>query len=150
MNVDRADRVFLDSSLVFFASGQIGYRWAVKVMYMVAARKARFVVGTLFFQEILDRMEYLVEREKGEFLFRESLRLMEEIEETTEADFKKSHELFKKYPQVSPRVLLHAATMSRLGIDRFCATFASGVEHMRELRRVNLMEKVEEVAQFCR
>ena len=47
-------------------------------------------------------------------------------------------------------MLIHTAVMQRIGIDKICSTFASGVEFIKNIRRVNLMEKVGEVAEYCR
>lgn len=136
------ERIFYDSSIAFYCAGCIGYRWAVKVAGVAAANDVDSVADSLLFQEILDRFYLRQEQGTGELVARSFRRIMHRTVPVTVQDFDHSAELFRRYPTLSPRILLRAAVMRREGVRKICSTFASGFEQMEEVERVNLMERV--------
>ncbi len=145
LSVKKSNNIFIDSSIAFYCAANVGYRWAVKVMYLIAAGKIRGITDTFVCQEILERFFSSEEPGKGELLcscFRQIIQVMLPV---TEEDFILSCELRKKYPNVNPRILLRAAVMINNAQQEICSTFASGIENISELERVNLLEKFGEI-----
>ena len=136
------EKFFLDTNLIFYCSGNIGYRWAVKVMEIIAKNKNSAIVDALFFQEILDRFDYLNNKNKGEMIYKNARKLLNNIVEINVKDFDNSYELYKKYSTVTPRLFLRIATMKKTGIKKICSTFSANLESIDEITRINLMEKV--------
>lgn len=138
----KSNNVFIDSSIAFYCAANVGYRWAVKVMYVIAAGKICAITDTFVLQEILEHYYSSEKPGKGELLsdcFRKIIQVMLPV---AEADFILSCELNKKYPNVSPRILLHAAVMINNAQQQICSTFASGTENISELKRVNLLTQI--------
>ena len=142
-------KVFYDSSIIHFCSGQIGYRWAVKVTYTAAANLVESYTDTLMYQDILDFYETKGDHNRGETIFKYTKKIMNNTVPVTVEDFDASYELHKKFMDVSPRVLLRTAVMHRMGITDLAAGFAAGIERIPEIRRVNLMEKVADFERIC-
>lgn len=136
------DRTFIDSSLVFYGSGSIGYRWAVKVMEIVAREDLRIVADTFLFQEVLDRFTGRGDLDRAEILHTVVRDLFTEVVPVRVEDFDRAAELFRSYPSASPRALLRIATMLNSGARDLCATYSAELERIREINRVNLMENI--------
>ena len=145
LSVKKSNNIFIDSSIAFYCAANVGYRWAVKVMYLIAAGKIRGITDTFVCQEILERFFSSEEPGKGELLCRYFRQLIQVMLPVTEEDFILSCELRKKYPKVSPRILLRAAVMINNGQREICTTFASGIENISELERINLLAKIGEI-----
>jgi len=145
LSVKKSNNIFIDSSIAFYCAANVGYRWAVKVMQLIAAGQIGGITDTIVQQEILDHYFASEEPGNGELLgscFRKLIHVMLPV---TEEDFILSCELRKKYPYVSPRILLHAAVMINNGQREICSTFASGIENISEVERVNLLAKIGEI-----
>jgi hypothetical protein len=146
----KVEKIYYDSSIAFYCSGNIGYRWAVKVFHLLATEEVYGVTDTLFFQELLDRFAFSKDMLSGELLFKTTKRLMNEVIPVTKEDFKFSCMLFDKYPGISPRILLRVAVMLNNHLYRLCSTFAAGIETISEIERVNLIERCNLGETICR
>lgn len=107
----------IDSSVVFIATGQIGEAWAVVILEEAAKRDFRGCADVFHLLEIYDRYARLGEAYEGKLLARSFRPLLEEVLPLTEADFLRSAELAKKYPQINPRDLLHTAAAESRKVD---------------------------------
>jgi hypothetical protein len=136
------EKVFYDSSQMFYCSGKIGYRWAVKTIEIAAENLLISHTDTISLQEVLDFFHYIKDYERGEVIFKNVKAVMNHVLPVTVADFERSTELFAKYPKAHPRALLHSAVMKNNHIESICTTFATGYEQIPEVNRVNLMDKV--------
>lgn len=135
------ESLFVDSSIVFYCAGCIGYRWAVKVTTLIARDDSLVCTDTLFFEELLDRFDLTEDRDRGEILFQTARRLVTRVLPVTANDFDTSCTLALKYPDASPRLLLRVAVMLNNGIDRIVATHSSRLQSISEVTRVNLLEQ---------
>ena len=136
------DNVFYDSSQMFYCSGEIGYRWAVKTIEIAAQNLLVSHTDTISLQEVLDFFHFSKDYERGEVIFKNVKSLMNKVLPVTLADFELAAELFAKYPKVHPRALLHSAVMKNNNLKMICTTFATGYEQIPIVTRVNLMDKV--------
>lgn len=135
-------KAFIDSSLVFYTAGSIGYRWAVKVMRIVAENEGRVSADVLLFQEILDFFWQRHDPDRAETLFAATRGLLSDVVPVTAEDFDRSAELHASYPDATPRSLLRIATMLNNGSKELCATYSAELEGIKEITRVNLMEEI--------
>lgn len=136
------DNVFYDSSQMFYCSGKIGYRWAVKTIEIAAQNLLVSHTDTISLQEVLDFFHYKKDYERGEVIFKNVKEVMNKILPVTVADFDLAVDLFSKFPTAHPRALLHSAVMKNNKLDMICTTFATGYEQVPIVTRVNLMDKV--------
>lgn len=136
------DKVFYDSSQMFFCSGKIGYRWAVKTIEIAAQNLLQSHTDTISLQEVLDFFHFRKEHERGEVIFKNVKNIMNTVLPVTVADFDLAAELFSKYPAAHPRALIHSAVMKNNNLEMICTTFATGYEQVPVVSRVNLMDKV--------
>lgn len=140
----KASRPWFDSSIVHFAAGCIGYRWAVKVLRYVAKEPRSVNVDTLFFTEIIERYPRQTQSEEGLEIYSQVRKIFnnEMISTVDVEDFLTSADLFKKYNKVAPRLLLRLALMKRNSCSEYLATFATGIEHAENIERVNFMDRI--------
>lgn len=136
-------KIFLDSSLVFYCSGNIGYRWAVKVMELIARKGNEIYVDTLCFQEVLDRFDTYNDRDRAETIYKAFRGLIKNIVPVSVEDFDTSYKLHTKYPRMSPRALFRIATALNSNSRYLCSTYSADLEPVEEITRINLMEKMQ-------
>lgn len=136
-------KFFLDSSLVFYCSGNIGYRWAVKVMQLIAQNNNTLYVDTLCYQEVLDRFDKYNDRDRAEIIYKAFRGLIKNTVPVNVEDFDKAYKLYIKYPRMSPRVLLRIATTLNNDSRYLCSTYSADLESVKEITRINLMEKIQ-------
>lgn len=136
------DHVFYDSSQMFYCSGRIGYRWAVKTIEIAAKDLLISHTDTLALQEVLDFFHQKKDYERGAVIFTNVKNVMNNVLSVTVEDFDLAYEYFHKFPKASPRAVLHAAVMNNNHLDKICTTFATGYESITNVTRVNLMDKV--------
>lgn len=136
------DKVFYDSSQMFYCSGKIGYRWAVKTIEIAAQNLLISHTDTISLQEVLDFFHIEKDYERGEVIFRNVKNVMNRLLPVTVEDFTLAAEMFQRYPKAHPRALLHSAVMKNNKLDLICTTFATGYEQIPVVTRVNLMDKV--------
>jgi hypothetical protein len=136
------DRVFFDSSQMFYCSGKIGYRWAVKTIEIAAQNLLISHTDTISMQEVLDFFHYNKDYERGEIIFKNVKSVMNKILPVTVKDFELAADMSKKNPAAHPRALLHSAVMKNNNLSMICTTFATGYEQVPSVTRVNLMDKV--------
>lgn len=136
------DNVFYDSSQMFYCSGKIGYRWAVKTIEIAAQNLLVSHTDTVSLQEVLDFFHYSKDYERGEVIFKNVKNVMNKVLPVTLADFELAAQMYGKYPKAHPRALLHSAVMKNNNLEMICTTFATGYEQVPTVTRVNLMEKV--------
>lgn len=136
------DNVFYDSSQMFFCSGRIGYRWAVKTIEIAAQNLLISHTDTLCLQEVLDFFHYRRDYERGEVIFKNVKNVMNKILPVNVEDFDLAAGMYKQFPTAHPRALLHSAVMKNNNLDMICTTFATGYEQVPTVTRVNLMDKV--------
>lgn len=142
MSAPVLDKVFYDSSQLFYCSGKIGYRWAVKTLEIASQNLLMSHTDTISLQEVLDFFHYRSEYEKGETIFKSTRSVMNKILPVTVSDFDLAASMFAKYPTAHPRALLHSAVMKNNNLEMICTTFATGYEQIPSVSRVNLMDKV--------
>lgn len=140
--MNASDRVFYDSSQMFYCSGKIGYRWAVKTIEIAAQNLLLSHTDTFCLQEVLDFFHFRKEHEKGETIFKNVKKIINKVLPVTMDDFVLASEMFKANPKAHPRALLHAAVMKNNELTHICTTFATGYEQIPAVIRVNLMDKV--------
>ncbi len=135
-------RAWLDSSIIHFAAGCIGYRWAVKVLRYVFENPQSVYTDPLTFTEVLERYERSPEADVGVDIYNQLRRGLkaESVVEITAADFLSSSSLY--VGKVNPRLSLRVALMKRLSCADYLSTFATGIEHVAEVQRVNFMERI--------
>ncbi len=139
-----SEKIFLDSNVVFYCAGNIGYRWAVKVIKKIALEEVDIKTDVFLFQDILDRFFYINDRYTGEVIFKNIRKIVADVVPVTVADFDLSCDLRKKYPQSSPRILLKTACAVNNGSNKICSTYSTDMEIIKEVERVNLMDKLYE------
>ena len=135
-------KAWLDSSIIHFAAGCIGYRWAVKVLRYVFENPHSVHVDALTFTEVLERYPREPDSDVGMDIYTNLRRAMSsnQLAEITLEDFKNSS---KEYVgQINPRLSLRVALMKRNSCQDYLATFATGIEHVSELKRVNFMDRI--------
>jgi len=137
------DSVFYDSSQMFYCSGKIGYRWAVKTIEIAASNLVKSHTDTLALQEVLDFFNHNGDHEKGVAIFSNVKKVMNVVLPVTVQDFELSYDLHKKFPVAHPRGLIHSAVILNAGFNNICTTFATGYEAIPVVKRVNLMDKVD-------
>lgn len=140
--METLDKVFYDSSQMFYCSGKIGYRWAVKTIEIASHNLLISHTDTISLNEVLDFFHFTKDYEKGEAIFKGTKSVMHKILPVTVQDFEIAAMLFKKFPSAHPRALLHSAVMLNNGLEMICTTFATGYEQIPTVKRVNLMDKV--------
>ncbi len=136
------NKKFIDSNIIFYCSGDIGYRWAVKVAQEVAKNDNDTYTDVFLFQEILDRFYYLNDPDKAEIIYNAVRSLLENTIKVTVADFDKSYELHQKYPNLQPRLLLRVGTMINNNSKKIISTYSADSEEIEEISRINLMEDI--------
>lgn len=136
------DRVFYDSSQMFYCSGKIGYRWAVKTIEIAAQNLLVSHTDAFCLQEVLDFFHFRKEPEKGETIFKNVKKIMNKVLPVTPEDFVLASQMYRQNPKAHPRALLHAAVMKNNELTKICTTFATGYEQIPAVTRVNLMDKV--------
>ncbi len=135
-------RAWLDSSIIHFAAGCIGYRWAVKVLRYVFENPESVYTDALTFTEVLERYERSPNEDVGVDIYTQLRRGIDSkgIVEITAADFLASKSLY--VGKINPRLSLRVAIMKRLSCKEYLSTFATGIEHVSEVERVNFMERI--------
>ncbi|MCB0420255.1 MAG: hypothetical protein KDD61_04625 [Bdellovibrionales bacterium] len=139
------EKVYLDSSLGFYGAGNIGYRWAVKVINAVSGRFVHVNTDCFFFLDLMDQHYYQNDFQGINTHFQTFQKILPRVEAVTVADFDQSYLLFKEYPNASPRLLLVGAIMKRLEIRKIVTTFSSGMEKFSFFERTNLMTVLNEM-----
>jgi len=151
LSVKKSNNIFIDSSIAFYCAANVGYRWAVKVMYLIAAGKIRGITDTFVCQEILERFFSSEEPGKGELLcscfgqkmhrcFKE---IVDRVLPVSVSDFDASYRLFKKHPAKSPRELLHAAVTMNHKVTKIFALDGpdySDISTIQVLKLKNLLQ----------
>jgi hypothetical protein len=136
------EKTFIDSNIIFYCSGDIGYRWAVKVTQEVAKNGDNIYADVFLFQEILDRFYYLNDPDRAEYMYNATRGLLTNVVEVTVDDFDRSFELHQKYPHLQPRLLLHIGVMTNNNSEKIISTYSADVEEIEEVKRINLMENI--------
>ncbi len=133
--------IFCDSSIAFYGAGNIGYRWAAKVLAAVGDREIA-VADALMPLEAVDQHVLAGDFEGACTHLKSLCGIFREFKTVTVEDFEHSADLFQKNPHASPRLLLRKALMDRFGSHEIIGTFAAGCEKIEGLKRVNLMGKL--------
>lgn len=135
-------RAWLDSSIIHFAAGCIGYRWAVKVLRYVFENPTSVYTDPLTYTEVLERYERSPDADVGVDIYTQLRRGLDpkSVVEVTAADFLASGSIHAG--KINPRLLLRVALMKRLSCADYLSTFATGIEHVEEVKRVNFMERI--------
>jgi hypothetical protein len=133
---------FVDSNIIFYCSGNIGYCWAVKVVQEIAKNNEDIYADIFLFQEILDRFYYLNDLDRAEILHNTTRSLLDNVVEVTVNDFDKSYELHQKYPNLQPRLLLRVGVMINNNSREIISTYSADSEEIEEITRINLMENI--------
>lgn len=118
--------IFLDSSVVVHAAGNIGYAWAVAVLRGAGCGGRRYVTDSICLQEIAETMGDILRPEQARLCLQAAQSLVFEVLPVDERDLRAAGALAAEAPGASPRVRLHAAVMRRHGLDAFCAVRESG------------------------
>ena len=135
---------WFDSSIIHFAAGCIGYRWAVKVTKYIAHNPSSVRVDALFFTEILERYPRLASSDVGAEIYFQVRKMFaqEKIEEICVDDFLNSAINFTANSKAGPRLNLRLALMKKNNCREYLATFATGIEHVETIERVNFMDRI--------
>lgn len=135
---------WFDSSIIHFAAGCIGYRWAVKVARYVAHNPSSVRVDALFFTEILERYPRLAASDVGAEIYFQVRKIFarEKIEEISVDDFLASAASATATSKAGPRLNLRLALMKKNNCHEYLATFATGIEHVEDIERVNFMDRI--------
>ncbi len=136
------EKMFLDSSLPLYAAGNIGYRWAVKVMKKVSIDNTLVYTDTLFFQEVIDWFMFHNKRDHAQIVFHSLRKIVKNVIPLSVNDFELMIDLSKKYSSLSPRALIHVAVMKNNNIHKIISTYSSDIDEIKEIRRINLIEEV--------
>lgn len=137
--------VYLDSSIAFYGAGNIGYRWAVKVTNAIAGRFVKAETDSFFFLDLLDQHAFQKDFQGMRTHFYFFRKIIPQSQTVTVEDFEKSFELFKEFPEASPRLLLRGSIMDRIGIRKIATTFSSGMEKFTFFDRTNLMSELKDM-----
>lgn len=139
-----ACRPWFDSSIIHFAAGCIGYRWAVKVTRYVAQNPSSVRVDALFFTEILERYPRLAASDVGVEIYTQVRKMFaqEKVEEISVDDFLASAQSASAHSKAGPRLNLRLALMKKNNCGEYLATFATGIEHVENIERVNFMDRI--------
>ncbi|MCG8346995.1 MAG: PIN domain-containing protein [Chloroflexales bacterium] len=133
--------VFLDSSVVVHAAGNIGYTWAVAILNQGLTREQALVTDTLCLQEVEDILSHLLEPDQVIHALEVYRAAVTEVIAVTADDFAQSRVLRRRYAHVSPRECLHAAVMQRANICKVCAVTESTYREFAELEYVVLLKE---------
>lgn len=135
-------KAWLDSSIIHFAAGCIGYRWAVKVLRYVFENPESVHTDALTFTEVLERYERAPNADVGVDIYTQLRRGInaDSVVEVTAADFLASAKCY--VGKINPRLSLRVAMMKKMGCKEYLSTFATGIEHVEEVERVNFMERI--------
>jgi hypothetical protein len=136
--------IFCDSNIAFYCAGNIGYRWAVKVMAAIAENDLGVTSDSLMCLEVVDQYCAADDFEGAHTQLRALRAIFPDLKEVTCGDFERSAELFSENPEASARLLLRFAVMERFGTNRLIATFSANCETIRRLERHNLMARLEQ------
>lgn len=106
------------------------------VLVAVADRTLDGVVSTEVIQEILHRFTHIGRRQRGAMLARANLDLFSPVLPITHDIMARAPDLLQRYPKLSSRDAVHAATCQQLGIGAIL-TPDRGFDAVKEIRRVD-------------
>lgn len=128
----------VDSSVPFIATGQIGEAWAVVILEEIVKQNIEGRADTFSLQEILDRFDERGNRYEGRKMYEAFRGIVPDAVSVRAEDFDRAAELFSRYPEASPRDLLHAAVAERTDIRDIFSIDGPAFDNMQEIRRVRL------------
>ena len=133
---------FLDANVPIYAAGR-PHRLkepCAQVLMLAAERPEAFLIDSEVLQELLHRYLALRLWPEGRDVFHRFADLMRERVEPVQAiDVEQAALLADELPELGARDLLHAAIMSRLGVQRVISADA-GLDRLTEVERLDPME----------
>ena len=133
---------FLDANVPIYAAGR-PHRLkepCAQVLMLAAERPEAFLIDAEVLQELLHRYLALRLWPEGRDVFHRFADLMRERVEPVQAiDVEQAALLADELPELGARDLLHAAIMSRLGVQRVISADA-GLDRLTEVERLDPME----------
>ncbi len=132
-------RVFIDTNIPMYAAGASHplQEPARQVILAIATSQLDAVTDAEVFQEILYRYLHIGEREKGFRVFDHFRRIMMgRILPIEDADMQQARTLAERYPDLSPRDLIHLAVMLRHQMEEIVTT-DTGFDPVKEVRRID-------------
>lgn len=131
--------------MAFVATGQIGEAWAVVILEEIAKGRVNACTTAFYLQELLEVYERGKEPFKGKKIYFAMRAILPDALEVAEEDFERSYELYRRYPSLSPRELLHAAVMERNGIGEIFSLDGPVFEGLDFIRVIRLPDFLAEL-----
>lgn len=130
-------RVFLDTNIFLYAAGQAHPQRdaCVAVLRRVAAGTLEANANSEVIQEILDVLVRRGRGEDGVALARHVAALFPDLLPVTGEDMRRACDLIERYPRLSVRDAVHAATMLGNGLKQVISV-DEDFDQVREIRRV--------------
>ena len=130
-------RVFLDTNVFLYAAGQAHPRReaCVKVLRRVAEGTLEATANSEVIQEILYVLVHRGRGETGVTLARHVAALFPDLLPVTGEDMRRACDLVERYPTLSVRDAVHAATMLGNGLQQVISV-DEDFDQIREIRRV--------------
>ena len=113
--------VFIDANIPIYAAGrEHTYKtYCTRIMRMVGSNPRSFLTNSEVMQELMHRYRSSGRWALGKEVFRSFAEAMRDrVEPVFLEDVERASDLADRYPEMHSRVLVHAAVMKRLGVDR--------------------------------
>ena len=130
--------MFLDTSVIAHAAGNIGYAWAVTVLQRGMSRSVLFVTDALSILELEEALTAIQDARRGALAARVFQAAVSEVVSVTVQDLSAAREIARLTPALSPRECVRVAIMQRKNIDSICAVLETGYANVEGLRHLTL------------